>query len=221
MAKILKAVFFDMDGVLVDTMKYHVAAWVGAFNHYGYYPDELPFYLNEGVKHPKTVRDRLGELGIDDVSDELIEKIYTLKRKIYDQTVVIKPTDGVIELLESLRGRVTIGLVTGGIPSVVTRVLQLFDDYFDLVVDYDSTTRGKPEADPYILATQKAEVTKDTILAIENSPTGIASAVDAGLTCWAICTTLQPEYLARAHEIFSDFDALKQRLYSAKEFIIS
>jgi beta-phosphoglucomutase len=214
---LLKAVFFDMDGVLVDTMRYHVKAWVGAFNESGYYPTELSFYLNEGVKHPQTVRERMAELGIKDVPDELVEKIYKRKRQIYDEIVQIGPTPGVIEILDNLKGRVKIGLVTGGIPSVVTRVLKQFDNYFDIVVDYDSTEKGKPDPAPYICGIEKIGVPAQSIISIENSPTGVASAVDAGLTCWAICTTLEPQYLKRATRIFKDFSEIKKELFTSKE----
>lgn len=206
-----------MDGVLVNTMKYHVKAWVGAFNESGYYPPELAFYLNEGVKHPQTVRERMTELGIVDIPDDLVEKIYRRKRQIYDEIVQINPTHGVVDLLDNLKGKVKIGLVTGGIPSVVTRVLKQFDNYFDIVVDYDSTEKGKPDPAPYLCGIEKVGVPAKSIIAIENSPTGVASAVDAKLTCWAICTTLEPRYLNRANRIFRNFLELEQYLFSTKE----
>jgi beta-phosphoglucomutase len=214
---LLRAVFFDMDGVLVDTMKYHVKAWVTAFNESGYYPTELAFYLNEGVKHPQTVRERLAELGINSVPDELVEKIYKRKRQIYDEIVRINPTDGVIELLDNLKGKVKIGLVTGGIPTVVERVLSQFEGYFDMVVDYESTEKGKPDPEPYLYGIKKIGVPKESIISIENSPTGIASAVDAGLACWAICTTLEPPYLSRATRIFKDFAEIQRELFTSKD----
>jgi len=206
-----------MDGVLVDTMKYHVAAWVKAFNEFGYFPSELSFYLNEGVKHPVTVRERLAELGIPEVSDELVENIYKLKRKIYDETTQIRPTPGVNDLLTKLKGKVKLALVTGGIPSVVNRVLDQFDGYFDIVIDYDSTEKGKPFPDPYLCAIQRLGLPAESIIAIENSPTGIVSAVDAGLTCWAICTTLEPRYLGKAQRIFGNIPELQAFLFSTPD----
>jgi beta-phosphoglucomutase len=214
MPQIIKAVFFDMDGVLVDSMKYHVAAWTRAFNEYGYYPDELDFYLNEGVKHPITVRDRLRALGIDQVDDEAVEKIFLLKRKIYDEITQLKPTPGVIELLDRLKGKTKLGLVTGGIPSVVKRVLMLFDNYFELVVDYESTPKGKPDPEPYLYAVKRAGVKADEVIVIENSPTGVASAMNAGTNCWAICTTLGPDYLKQAKRVFKDFAEIQKAMFS-------
>ncbi len=204
-----------MDGTLIDSMKYHVAAWTGAFNEMGYYPDELDFYLNEGVKHPITVRDRLLKLGVTDPGEELITKIYTRKREIFDKVLDIKPTDGVIELLNELKGQVKLGIVTGGLKSVVERVVkQLFDGYFDSIVDYESTDKGKPEPEPYILGAKLMGFPKRNILAVENAPTGIDSAKGAGLTCWAICTTLEPKYLSRADKVFADFKALQAALFN-------
>lgn len=215
MTKNLKAIFFDMDGILVDSMKYHVAAWKKAFAKFGFYPDELEFYLNEGVKHPITVRERLKKLGLDNPDEEFVRKIYTLKREIFDRIADIKPTEGVLELLKKLKGKIRLAVVTGGVPPVVDRVIsQFFEGYFDFVVNYESTEKGKPNPQPYLYAVELSGLAKERILAIENAPTGIASAVDAGLTCWAICTTLEAKYLKRAHRIFRDFKELEQALFS-------
>lgn len=202
-----------MDGTLIDSMKYHVRAWMQAFEEMGYHPDELIFYLNEGVRHPLTVRKRLKELGIRDFDEKLIEKIYTRKRQIFEDILEIKPTEGVMDLLEELKGKVTLGIVTGGVRSVTQKVIkQLFDGYFDIVVDYESTEKGKPDPDPFLKGAELAGCPKGNILAIENAPTGVESAIAAGLTCWAVCTTLEPKYLSRATRIFANFHEVKKAL---------
>jgi len=199
---------------LLDSMKYHVIAWTGAFREMGYFPDELDFYLNEGVKHPVTVRDRLLKLGVTNPNEDLIKRIFTRKREIFDQILEIKPTEGVLELLRELKGKVKMGVVTGGLRLVVDRVIeQLFAGYFDFIVDYESTDRGKPEPDPFIYGVELSGFPKENVLAIENAPTGIESAKGAGLTCWAVCTTLEPEYLAKADIIFADFRQLRNALF--------
>jgi len=213
MSRKFKAVLFDMDGTLLDSMKYHIIAWKQAFAESGYYPEDIEFYLNEGVKHPITVRDRLKKLGIDNPDEETVKRIYTRKREIFDETDDLPPTEGVLELLDMLKNKVKLGVVTGGIRSVVDRVLaSFFDGYFDVVVDYDSTEKGKPEPDPYLYGAKLPGIPKEHILAIENAPTGIESAVSAGLTCWAVCTTLEPRYLSKAHRVFKDFKELKNTL---------
>jgi len=213
MSRRFKAVLFDMDGTLIDSMKYHVIAWKQAFAESGYYPEDIEFYLNEGVKHPITVRDRLKKIGVNNPDEETVKKIYTRKREIFDEIVDIQPTEDVPELLDMLKGKVKLGVVTGGIRSVVDRVLaKLFDGYFDVVVDYESTEKGKPEPEPYLYAAKLTGFPKENILAIENAPSGIDSAVSAGLTCWAVCTTLEPKYLSKAHRVLKDFRELKNTL---------
>ena len=213
MSRRFKAVLFDMDGTLIDSMKYHVIAWKQAFAESGYYPEDIEFYLNEGVKHPITVRDRLKKIGVNNPDEETVKKIYTRKREIFDEIVDIQPTEDVPELLDMLKGKVKLGVVTGGIRSVVDRVLaKLFDGYFDVVVDYESTEKGKPEPEPYLYGAKLTGFPKENILAIENAPSGIDSAVSAGLTCWAVCTTLEPKYLSKAHRVLKDFRELKNTL---------
>lgn len=208
-----KAVLFDMDGTLIDSMKYHVIAWKQAFDEAGYQPDELVFYLNEGVRHPVTVRERLAELGFNDPDEKLVKQIYTRKRRIFEEILEINPTEGVMDLLELLKGKAKLGIVTGGIRNVVEAVVtRLFDGYFDIIVDYESTVKGKPDPDPFLYGAKKTGLPKENILAIENAPTGIKSAVCAGLPCWAICTTLEPKYLSEATRVFKDFRELRQTL---------
>ncbi len=208
-----KAVLFDMDGTLIDSMKYHVIAWKQAFAESGYYPDELEFYINEGVKHPKTVRDRLRVLGVDNPDEGTITKIFTRKREIFHEIVDIKPTEGVPELIGALKDKLKLGVVTAGIRIFVDRVLKnFFDGYFDVVVDYESTEKGKPDPEPYLYGAKLAGCPKENILAIENAPAGITSAVEAGLTCWAVCTTLKPEYLSKAHRVFKDFKEIQKAI---------
>jgi beta-phosphoglucomutase len=109
-----KAILFDMDGTLIDSMKYHAIAWMQAFEENGFHPNKRIFYLNEGVRHPVTVRQRLHELGIENPDEELVKKIYTRKRQIFEDIVQIKPTEGVMDLLNMLKGKVKLGVVTGG-----------------------------------------------------------------------------------------------------------
>lgn len=209
-----KAILFDLDGTLIDSMKYHITAWRQAFAESGYFPDELEFYLNEGVKHPITVRDRLNKLGVTDPDEETVKKIYTRKREIFDQAIGIKPTKGVVEFLDRLKGEVKLGVVTGGLRSVVNRILpELFNGYFDIIVDYECTEKGKPEPDPFIYGAKLTGLPIANILAIENAPTGIASAVDAGITCWAVCNTLEPKYLMQAHRVFENFHELEKAFF--------
>ena len=212
-----QAILFDMDGTLIDSMDYHVIAWTGAFEEMGYNPGKQVFYLNEGVKHPVTVRERLAEMGIHNPDEELVTKIFTRKREIFENIVKVKPNDGVMELLDWLKGKAKLGIVTGGVRNVVEKVVrENFDGYFDIVVDYDSTEKGKPDPDPFAYGAKLCDLPKENILAIENAPTGVKSAIAAGLTCWAVCTTLESEYLSEAHRVFKDFHELKKALVDEK-----
>ena len=212
-----KAILFDMDGTLIDSMKYHVAAWKQAFAESGYYPEELEFYLNEGVKHPITVRDRLKNQGVENPGEEMITKIFTRKREVFHEILTIRPTEGIPELLDMLHGKIKLGIVTAGLQSVVDRVLaKHFNNYFGIIVHHESVEKGKPNPDPYLYGAKLTGMPNENILAIENAPAGIESAVGAGLTCWAVCTTLEPEYLSQADRVFGDFCEMKGAL---EEFI--
>jgi beta-phosphoglucomutase-like phosphatase (HAD superfamily) len=67
---------------------------------------------------------------------------------------------------------------------------------------------GKPDPEPYLKAVNELNVDKESCLVIENAPAGITSAKSAGLTCFAVQTSLPEEYLKSADKIFRSIDDL-------------
>ncbi len=66
--------------------------------------------------------------------------------------------------------------------------------------------KGKPNPEPYLKAVKELNVSKEDCIVIENAPAGITSAKGAGLTCFAVQTSLSEEYLQDADRIFQDID---------------
>src|SRR5665647_1723185 len=96
----LKAIFFDMDGVIYDSMGNHSVAWSKAFAHLGWdFPLEQ-VYLNEGRTGSSTIHllyeEKLGRLA----SDEEIGRIYEKKSELFDGMAKPKPLQGISKLME-------------------------------------------------------------------------------------------------------------------------
>ncbi|KKM03430.1 hypothetical protein LCGC14_1774540, partial [marine sediment metagenome] len=103
----------------------------------------------------------------------------------------------------------SLALVTGTRLEVVKKVLQMgLDDVFKIVITGEMVSNGKPDPEPYLKAVNELGVNKKDCLVVENAPAGIASAKNAGLTCFAVQTSLPGEYLKDADKIFQSIDEL-------------
>jgi beta-phosphoglucomutase-like phosphatase (HAD superfamily) len=92
---------------------------------------------------------------------------------------------------------------------VVNKVLQTgLEGVFEIIVTGEMVNNGKPDPEPYLKAVNELNIDKESCLVIENAPAGITSAKSAGLTCFAVQTSLPEEYLQSADKIFRSIDDL-------------
>jgi beta-phosphoglucomutase len=202
-----RAVFFDFDGTLIDSMPAHVMAWAEILGEIGIELEDTYFQMNEGEKAEDTISRLLGENGKSYTEEQtlaLIEK----KRKLY-RTMAPK---GLIPearvMLDQLREKgVALDIVTGSIRSNIEAVLS--DDEMSLfrnIVTPTEYKKGKPDPDPYVTALRLSELQMDECAVLENAPLGIRSARAAGLVTVAITTTLPPKFLSEATHIIHRFE---------------
>jgi beta-phosphoglucomutase len=197
----IKAVCFDMDGVVVHTMPHHVEAWRYAFKEKGYDHNELEFYLREGMPGRKTILDIFNSSQIP-VSENDIEEIYVTKRNYFKENANYTFIKETISLLEYLsKKNIPISLVTGSRREFVAEVLQILPVVFNSVITGDDVKEGKPSPEPYLKAMMGLSFDPSEWLVIENAPLGIESAKQAGAFCLAIETTLEEKYLKEADMI--------------------
>jgi beta-phosphoglucomutase len=209
---LINASLFDHDGVLVNSMPYHVQAWQEVMARYGVEIDPLEIYLQEGATTMEVAAE-LCHRHRKHASPELVQQIVHEKRDAYlaiHQTVL---NDGVWEFVEYLKEkRYRLGIVTGSIRAQVEPVLGLeMMDFFDCLVTAEDVEYGKPDPEPYIRGAQKLNCTPSACLVIENAPLGISSAKAAGMSVVAITSTLAPYHLRQAEFIMSDFWELRRR----------
>ena len=197
----IKAVCFDMDGVVVDTMSHHVEAWRYAFNKKGYDHEDLVFYTREGMPGKKTIEDIFKSSGIDFTEQE-VEEIYLQKRDYFKNHAKYSFIEEAVSLLKTLYSQgVTLALVTGSRKEFVSEVLSELPITFHSIITGDDVIEGKPSPEPYLLVMNEYDYQPYEWLVIENAPLGIESAKCAGAYCLAVETTLEEEYLKRADMI--------------------
>ena len=212
-----RAALFDMDGVITDTMPFHLKAWQEAFRPRGVAVDKMDVYLREGMQTRRMGREIAREKGVR-LSDEDLEEIVAEKTQVFDReaSAGARAFEGVPATLTMLRNNgLRIALVTGSKAGSTEKVLEAAGvrRMFDVVVTGDDTKKGKPDPDPYLKAAEKVRVNPLDCVVVENAPLGVASAKAAGIGyVIGVTTTLDREYLLEADDIMGSLADLEQCL---------
>ena len=216
-----RAYFFDMDGVLFNSMPHHAIAWEEVMKEH-----DLPFtaydcYLNEGRTGESVIREAMWKARNRDATPDEIKQIYTEKSERFNLlaqqaggTVVI---DGVAEVLRYVQSTGSqIWVVTGsGMRSLLDNLNNALPPVFqrDRMITAFDVTHGKPDPEPYLKAWERSGLKKEQCFVIENAPLGIRSGKAAGLTVYAVNTgILTREDLAQADQVFDSMAELLEFL---------
>ena len=208
-----KAIIFDVDGVLVDSMRFHADAWVEAFREGGISIKREDIYEIEGGNERGIVT-KIFEKAGEAPEPEDFESIPRRKRGILDLGL-LNPFDGMVGCLKELNKSFHLALVSGSSRLVVGTVIEnFFSDIFEVIVTGSDVENGKPSPEPYLKAVEKLSLPEDECLVVENAPMGIEAAKAAGLYCVAVASTLGPERLQHADLVFENHAALFEYLKS-------
>ena len=203
-----EGIVFDMDGVLVNSMEYHVISFEKILKEIGVEMDSEDVYTLEGEGSELVVRDILERKGVD-VTDEVINDLVDKKREMFDEIENTEPFPGITSLLKKLKDKYKLGLVTGSNEKTVGKyVEEYFEGVFDELVTEEDTEDKKPEPEPYRKCFEKLGLSPGKVLVVENAPLGVESAKGADATCWAIATYLDRESLeeAGADKVFENHE---------------
>ena len=193
----LKAVLFDMDGVLFDSMKNHATAWNKTMKIYGMNLSREEAYIHEGRTGKATINIvSLRERGYE-VDDEEAQRIYQTKSDIFNTLPKAEPMPGAASLLAHLKETdVTPVLVTGsGQLSLLDKLNHHFPNVFhkELMVTAYDVKYGKPNPEPYLMGLKKAGIAANQAVVVENAPLGVRAGVAAGIFTIALNTGPIPD----------------------------
>ena len=208
-----QAYFFDMDGVLFDSMPHHAIAWEEVMKKHGLSFTARDCYINEGRTGESVICEAMWKARNRDATPDEIEQIYTEKSAYFHQLGETYPIPNVADVLQYVQScGHQIWVVTGsGQRTLIDSLHAVFPNIFqrDRMITAFDVTHGKPDPEPYLKAWERSGLPKEKCFVIENAPLGIRSGKAAGLTVYAVNTgILTREDLVQADQVFDSMTEL-------------
>ncbi|MFZ2498513.1 HAD family hydrolase [Methanosarcina sp.] len=161
----LKAIIFDVDGVLVDSMRFQADAWAKAFEEVDITISREDIYELEGSNDRRLIKATFKKAGKEPEPCHF-EQLPAMKREVLEFDS-IKPFEGIPECLNQLKRHFRLAMVSGSSHHTVQKIIdKFFSGYFDIVVNGSDLDRGKPDPDPYRKALEMLDLTRNECIVI-------------------------------------------------------
>lgn len=197
-----KAVLFDLDGVILDSEPLHVAAFQATLQEYGH---DL-----RGHEYKEFFAGRTDKEGFERYFrfiNETVELPVVMDKKMKAYIALasdqLQPYPGVVSMIRELSQHAKLALVTGSlkIEAEVALAACGIQDCFDVVVAAEDVENGKPDPEGYLKAARLLDIPPEQCVVVEDSPSGVQAALNAGIECIAITNTHTREELRDATRV--------------------
>ncbi|MBI2629008.1 HAD family phosphatase [Candidatus Pacearchaeota archaeon] len=196
----IKAVLFDLDGVLVDAVKLHQKAFIEAVKPYKEITEEYHMKYLNGIPTKK----KLEKLGF---YTDLIEKINAEKQEITFKLIpeMINPIPEVLEVINEIKKLQIPFCVCSNSIRKSTELLLLHGgvDGFQFIISNQEVINPKPDPEMYLKAIERLKLDKSEILIVEDSPVGMEAANKSGAN---VCQIKNPSDIKRVLEELEKFN---------------
>ncbi|VDH17074.1 Putative beta-phosphoglucomutase [Algoriella xinjiangensis] len=206
-----KAFIFDLDGVIVDTAKYHFLAWQKLANTLGINFTHDDNEQLKGVSRVRSLEIILG-LGNVEATDEQKEEWLTQKNEDYlgyintmDDSEILPGVMKVLNFLKANNQPIILGSASKNARPILEKVniLHLFDD----IVDGNDVSNAKPDPEVFLVGAKKANQPNENSIVFEDSVAGIQAANNAGMMSIGIG---EASVLHEADIVFNDFNQISE-----------
>lgn len=181
----MKAVIFDMDGVIIDSEPIHFEVDIQTMKDFGcsISKEELNKYV--GTTNEYMFTDIKNKYKLDKSVEEIINyRCELAKRKVIESDLA--PIEGIIDLLKNLKEKNIIAAIASSSPrdfiEVVVSKFEL-EDYFSCILSGEEVENGKPAPDIYVETAKKLGIVPEECIVIEDSKNGVMAAKEAGMKC--------------------------------------
>jgi beta-phosphoglucomutase len=206
----IKACIFDLDGVIVDTAKYHFLAWRKLANELGFDFSEEQNEMLKGVSRIESLRLIL-ELGGVSMSEADIQLLAAKKNEDYltfvNQMDEKEILPGVVPFLKQVRAS-GMKVVLGSASKNAERILKQINliDIFDVIIDGTKTSRSKPDPQVFIMGAEAVSIPNEHCVVFEDAPKGVQAAQSAGMKTVGIGKS---DVLGAADRVIPGFEGLE------------
>ena len=214
-------VIFDLDGVIVDTAKYHFIAWQQLAKSQGW---TFTAADNEQLKGVSRVRslELILSWNKASISPELFECLLKEKNERYlslirdmDESEQLPDVLRVIEQFKAMGCKIALGSASKNARSILNKVA--LTPYFDAVVDGTNVSKAKPDPEVFLQGAEALGIGPEACVVFEDAAAGIEAAHAAGMMAIGIG---QPTHLGHADAVFPNFtvidDALLKQLINGQ-----
>lgn len=207
-----KAFIFDLDGVIVDTAKYHYLAWQKIANALNIDFTNEHNELLKGVSRVRSL-DIILELGNIQASQEDKNKWLIQKNEDYltylvdmDKSEILPGVFPVLEFLKEKKQAIALGSASKNARPILEKTGII--SYFDVIVDGNDVTNAKPDPEVFLKAAQLLNISPENSIVFEDSVAGVQAANIAKMTSIGIGSKT---VLHEAKYIFEDFTLIDQK----------
>ncbi len=203
----LRLAIFDLDGVIVDTAKYHYLAWKRLGEKIGIEFTEQDNERLKGVSRMRSL-DILLEIGKQTRTDEEKEQLAAEKNAWYVEYITQMDSSeilpGVLPFLEELRTqgiKIALGSASKNAKTILERVS--LSDYFDVIVDGNLVTKAKPDPEVFTLSASLLGIEAEQTVVFEDAQAGIEAALRAKMLTVGVG---EQDTLHEAHYVIPGFE---------------
>ena len=203
----IKAIIFDFDGVIANTMDDNFNAWKVALSVYGKKLIQLDYFPLEGMGVKQIAVFFCQKFNID---IKEVNNIILIKELFYKNNNSFKLYPFVTQIFNFLiKKKIKTAIVTGASKYRIKTFLpkKIFEK-LDVLITANDVQKTKPHPQPYVKAIKQLNIKKTECIIIENAILGIQSAKSAGCLCFALKTTLKNKHLNYADKIFANHKLL-------------
>ncbi len=208
-------VIFDLDGVIVDTAKYHFLAWKGLADELGFEFTETHNELLKGVSRVRSLEILL-DIGNTELSDVKKQEYLVSKNEHYLEYItkmgpeeILQGAEALLDTLDDIGIKYVLGSASKNAPLILKQV-GLYERFAG-IVDGNSVSKAKPDPEVFLIGAQKLGITPEKCIVFEDAIAGVEAANAANMTSIGIGNA---ETLSEADFNFNNLTEIPENFFS-------